>query len=182
MVFDLQIVSDWLLKSVWGVLTIGALGSIVGAGVLYVVKRLAQRFVASREEWTMTLLWFAGREFLVGREVRDAIGPKAEDGKFLAYLLVQIFAGVADVVFFTLWVGLAAFVAIAYGLDRPILLASLIALALLFARMIIKFAMRMHGLLDAINLFVIEKLSEVPPRSFSKWRELQENKAKVESD
>jgi hypothetical protein len=168
-VINYQFVQDWLLKTVWGVLVLGAIGSIIGAIVIFVLKKITKKVVESKDGIIMRLIYPMGREIEIGEKIRNALGPTGRDGQFLIYHTYQSLGFIFDIFALILSVTLTAHVAIAYGLERPILLSVIIALNLILFRAFLKSGIRLCSHVSEAIELAADEIEKSQPKKFSDW-------------
>jgi hypothetical protein len=110
-----------------------------------------------------------------GKLINDAIGPTTKDGQFLAYYLYIVMCSFCDSVIFLLSLFLTAYVGIAYGVGRPYLLSSLIAINIIFFYFSLKSLLHVVGHLNESIYEKARQLKKQQAISFTEWKKILQN-------
>jgi hypothetical protein len=168
-VIDFQFLQAWLIETVWGILLLGAAGSVVGAVIIYLTKRLATKIIESKDVAMMRMLYPLGREVEIGEKIRGVLGPVNRDAQFLVYHTLQSLGCIFDTFALLLSLTLTAHLAIAYGIDRPVLLSVMIALNFIFFWGFLKSGLRLSSHVTQIVESTAKKIDDDQPKKFSAW-------------
>jgi hypothetical protein len=124
-----------LLSTVWGVILLGAVGSILGGIIIFLVKKSIAKFVANlKHNFPKNRLFYPFyRSILLGQNIKELKGKEHQDADFILFAMRATLMSAIDLILFFLISFLTAIVAIFWGLERPILLTSLLSLSMLSA-------------------------------------------------
>lgn len=167
--FEIVALKKWFMESLTGVITLGALGSILGTVLVSLLRRMWKRLYESRKKLLFKVAYPLGKQIEIGRVVNKNHSPKGDEGQFLVYHIGASASSAKDFMIFLCFVTLAAHVAIAYGIERPILLSSLIALTLISAFGALKSSLRVHSHISSELSGSIRSIKKEFPKSSGEW-------------
>ena len=160
----------FFLKSVWGVLVLGACGSILGGIIIFLLKKLYIYASSKRELFFMSFMYKYYREHEISEKFVDEHGPSI-DAKIVVYAVGRWVEAVLYFLILGLIVLLTSIVGIFYGLERRYLLSCLIAMTLISLHYFIKVAASSVGCMDYEMHSSYEEIRSQQPKSFNIWVE-----------
>ena len=142
-------------QSVWGILILGAVGSIVGAFIIYLVKKIFAHINSNKQKYLNSFLYKYFIHFNISDKLSRKLNP-SQDAKYIAWCISEF----SDFICSSLSLGLilcfTAIVVLFFGIDRPILLSVLISIIILLANLCLKNLVSTIGLIDR-NIWTAHK-------------------------
>ncbi|EIZ1900378.1 hypothetical protein MOS04_004634 [Vibrio parahaemolyticus] len=167
---DIEVIKHWLMNSIWGVITLGSLGSLLGALILFLLKKIFSKVNSSKDRFLGALLYPIMRQNFWGEAMREHIAPDSKDVRYLVYYMERIAYCIMDFITFLVCVSFLGHVLIAYGLERPLLLSFLIAVNILTFIAALKSMMYSDGHQDQDIQKKREVIEKALPRKFSDYQ------------
>ncbi|EGR4177549.1 hypothetical protein DDN05_17860 [Vibrio cholerae] len=171
---DLVEAQKWLMETIWGIITLGAFGSLLGAFLLYMLKTLLVKFNRSKESLIRSLLYPIFKHSLHGEAMRDQLAPKSADAKYLVYHIENASNAIMSFTIFLVCFSFLGHVLIAYGLERPLLLSFLIAVNILTFYSALNSMMYSDGHLDDEIRVMQKKIEKCLPKNYKEYDSLSE--------
>ncbi len=164
--FDIASIRAWLLGTVFGVILLGAVGSVFGS-IVWILLRSATRKVMSR--WNHFLLNVAYRRFRrhieIAEKVRARYGAEAKSQRYVLFVLTEVAGMIFETIVAVAAVLGTSAIAVAYGIDRPILLVVAISISFPLALQCLRTAVFVTSLIDeSVDLTRDEIESSQPKR------------------
>ena len=165
---QLLVIKKFLLETIWGILILGASGSILGGIIIYIVKKVTV-FVNSHKEnifYTVTHRYY--RQIEIGKKFIKHQNPSKDSGYIVYcigewfYLSVLSFALISVLI-------MGALILLFFGLERPYLLSSSVSLALLLLNSFIKQGMFCTSMYDEEVDKVYEDIESKQPNGYKEW-------------
>lgn len=169
---EIEVIKNWLMNSIWGVITLGSLGSLLGALILFLLKKIFSKVNSSKDRFWGALLYPIMRQNFWGEAMRKHIAPDSKDVRYLVYYMEHVAYFILDCITFFVCVSFLGHVLIAYGLERPLLLSFLIAINILTFITAIKSMMYSDGHQDEEIQNKREIIEKAIPRKFSDYQSL----------
>ncbi|MGJ4747853.1 hypothetical protein ACQV5M_15965 [Leptospira sp. SA-E8] len=123
---DFKSFEEFLLRSVWGVITLGAIGSIAGAVIIFVIGRIANYFKLNTVELFNAFFY----RYLKSNESASNLSinqQPSEDAKYIIYAITELADLLMSTVCLTVILSTLIIISVLTGLDHPYVLACLIA-------------------------------------------------------
>ncbi|NIY86118.1 hypothetical protein [Vibrio campbellii] len=169
---EIEVIKQWLMDSIWGIITLGALGSLFGALILFLLKKTFAKVNSSKDRFLRVLAYPIMRQNFWGEAMRKHIAPNSEDVRYLVYYVERIAYCIMDFVTFLVCVSFLGHVLIAYGLERPLLLSFLIAINILTLVSTLKSLMFSDGHQDEDIQNKREIIEKALPRKYADYESL----------
>lgn len=170
---DLIDLKAWLLGTIWGVIVLGAMGSILGVFLLYVIK-VCWGGMAERRLLLLQKIFFPIRRDIYQAETLvNIMGPRTPDGKYVGYLIVETFYALLEAIAFFMSLGFSLYVYIAFSLERPVLLSFFVGLSLFISYDFLRTIVSLSALISEDIFTLAEKLGEESPKNIHEWRRLK---------
>ncbi|WP_179057748.1 hypothetical protein [Pseudomonas taiwanensis] len=173
--YDYESIQKWLLGTIWGVLLLGVIGSIIGAILIFLLKRLWQRLSESKEKIIIRILFPLALHYERGEKIRSALMGK-EGEKYISYLIVSAAFLIFSSVFFVAMAGAAISTYVVHELSKPQLLAGFVGGSLYLLSEVTKRVFYIWGLVSWDIHGLAEKIKKDQPKKFSAWWELRNSR------
>lgn len=181
-VMNFEAMQHWFLGTIYGVLILGATGSILGTVLIFLIKKLARNIFLKRNDILIRIMLPLGLMIERGRAIRDAEGVASKDGKYLVFVMVMccytIFGVVAAFCFFSITV----YIFIHYYLDRPVLLSFFLALSLIFLYGLLKDFLYLRSLACNDLFDEHQRIKKEMPKNYAEWVEVRKQRQLAQSD
>ena len=177
---SLEELQKTLLSTVWGVILLGALGSILGGFLILLMKKVVSRLVVKlKKDFPKTRLFYPFyRAATLGKSLKDLKSKEQKDSDFVLFAIRQSVMFVADTILLFFTFSLTAIVAIFFGLDRPLLLTFLVSLSILSIYSWLKSGIFSLTLISGDTYHSHKKLEGAIPKKYSEIEnEPEETKA-----
>ncbi|MFC4859697.1 hypothetical protein ACS8MQ_00940 [Pseudomonas sp. MAHUQ-62] len=180
--YDYESIQKWLLGTIWGVLLLGVIGSIIGSILIFLLKRIWHKLSESKEKIIIRALFPFALNYEQGEKLRISLMGK-ESEKYISYVIVSAAFLVFSSVFFVAMVGAAITTYVVHELARPQLLAAFFGGSLYLAYEIFKRIFYISGLVSRDVHGLVEKIKKDQTKKFSAWWELRtSNPAKADNN
>jgi hypothetical protein len=167
---SLMLVEKFLLETVWGILILGACGSIIGGSIIYLLKGLYRKISSNRELYLKRFLYKYYIESVISEKLMETIKP-SKDIKYAFFANWELAELIIEVIALFLVLFFIAIVAMLYGVERPYVLSMSISLAFIFAHNCLKNAFSSFGFLDS-EIFQLQKsIGRTQPKNYDEWEE-----------
>lgn len=122
-----------LLSTIWGVILLGALGSILGGFLIFLMKKIISILIVKLKNSfpKSRLLYPLHRAITLGRSIKSIKSNEQNESDFVLFAIRQSIMFLADTMLLFFVFLLTSIVAIFFGLERPILLIFLVSLSIL---------------------------------------------------
>jgi predicted PurR-regulated permease PerM len=156
MIFDIEAMQDWLLKSILGVIVLGAIGSIIGAIIYRLIKTIVIRIGKIKDRvfmWIMQPI-FKGAE--KAEKFRELFGHKSTETKYIAYMIYEASIFIGNVIILFISLAITIIILLFFSLDKPIALSAFIAINIFMIIETLKQGLYLLNLLsnDTINTII----------------------------
>jgi hypothetical protein len=126
---DFAALKGWLLGTVWGVIILGAIGSVIGSILWVLIRRLSRRLVGS---WYRLLFALAytrfGRHIEIGEKLRAQYAEESKAQRYMVHVVVTAANTLFESMLATAAVLGTIAIAVVYGIHRPLLLVVAISI------------------------------------------------------
>lgn len=122
-----------LLSTVWGVVLLGAIGSVLGGFLVYFAKKIIFSCANKlKSNFPKTRLFYPiYRSAILGHSIKELKVKEHENADYILFAIRASIMSAMDIVLSFFLMFLTAIVSIFFGLDRPILLTLLLSLTIL---------------------------------------------------
>ena len=122
-----------LLSTVWGVILLGAIGSILGGFIIMLTKKLTINLINSlKNNFPKTRLFYPiYRAAILAQSIKKLKCHEQKESDFVLFAIRQSVMFIAETLLFFFVAFLTLIVIIFFGLERPILLTTLFSLSIL---------------------------------------------------
>jgi ABC-type multidrug transport system fused ATPase/permease subunit len=134
-------------QSVWGILILGAVGSIVGAFIIYLVKKIFNHINSNKQKYLASFLYKYFIHVNISEKLSCKLHP-SQDAKYIAWCISEFSYFICSFLSLGLLLFFTAIVVLFFGIDRPILLSVLISIIILLVHFYFKSLVSTIGLID----------------------------------
>jgi hypothetical protein len=162
-----------LLSTVWGVVLLGAAGSVFGGLFIYLVKNLCFFLINKiKNHFPKNRLFYSlYRAISLGEKLKNIKKEEHKSYDYLLFVIRTFLSSSVDFILFLLLSLLTAIVAIFFGLERPFLLVTLISITLLSFVAMVKVSLYCLVLVDGVSYQKAKELENSTPKKYKKSQE-----------
>ncbi|WP_028862416.1 hypothetical protein [Psychromonas aquimarina] len=166
--FTLEQFTEFLLTTILGVILLGAVGSILGGLLVFLVKKIFVLSVERIRKYSPAnrMLFPLKRSYFTAIQLRTEYVTEAYEFEYPLYVVKKLIIFALDAVIFICFALLTAIVSIIYGLDRPILLSYLISFMLFFFWKMLKTAVHSSALVGENVRISAHKIDGKTPKKY----------------
>jgi len=155
-------------QTVWGILILGAAGSIVGAFIIYLVKILFTHINTNKEKYWNSFLYKYFIHVNISSKLSFKLQP-SQDAKYIVWCISEFSDFICSALYLGLILCFTAIVVLFFGIDRPILLSVLISIIILLAHLCLKNIVSTIGLIDRNIWSAYEEIKNSQPTSYDEF-------------
>lgn len=162
------------MQSLFGVLLLGALGSILGAAIISIVRRVIRFLSKHKEYFYLKIVYrFIYIPYESGSRFTKLVSP-SNDAKYILYYITQL-AEVIILFFVSLsFFILVSFIILLYGIERPYLLSFIVSIFLLTFFGWFNSFVRCLGFISVEHHELMKKVKLEQPKTFKEYLEQEE--------
>lgn len=168
-----EAIQQWFMGTIYGVLLLGTMGSVIGTGLIFLAKKVARKILAKRNDIILRLIFPLGLMVERGEALRNSVGSTTRDGRYLGYVIVVCCYSVFGIVASFCFLSLSAYIFINYYLDRPGLLSFFVALTLISIYGLLKDVVYLRCLVCDIVHGEYDRIKKEQPKNYSEWVKLR---------
>ncbi|AQT60811.1 hypothetical protein [Cellvibrio sp. PSBB023] len=167
----IAILEKFFLQNLFGVLLLGALGSILGVGILSVGRRLIRFLSEHKEYFYLRILYkFIFVPYEIGSNFTKLISP-SNDAKYIIYYIAQL---IEVLILFFISLSLfivGSFIILLHGIEKPYLLSFIASIFFLTFFGWFNLLVRCVGFLSREHHDLMKKIKSEQPKSFKEYLE-----------
>jgi hypothetical protein len=163
-------IEKFLLETIWGILIIGAVGSILGGIIIYMVKKLAAYFNIHKESIFLSFLYRYYSPLIIGEKLATQASP-SKDSLYICWVSSELAWWITFTLTLLFNLLLISIILLFFGTERPFALGFSISLALLLLHYFIKQSSYIYGLASQEAQFDAFKAAKLKhPKNFKEWK------------